>query len=416
MEPFVLRMPDIGEGIAEVEIVGWHVRPGDEVVEDQVLVDVMTDKASVEIPSPVTGRIASLGGAEGDVLAVGAPLLVLVPQGVPVPAVADTPETPEAAMPAEPSPPLVQPPPAGISRPYQGVSTGVPASPSVRRRARQLGIDLAGLRRDGRRDGPVSHRELDEYLLARTRQMPPGDAEAPDPAVAPTRIRVTGLRRRIAQRMLESSQGIPHFAYVEEVDVTALESLRQSLNAEPDQDIHLGLLPFLVRALVLALAEHPGINAHFDAQAEEIIQFDAVHLGLAVHTAKGLMVPVLHDAHRLDPWSCAERIRSLSEAARQGRAQREQLTGSTLTLSSLGALGGVAATPIINPPEVAIVGVNRRIARPVVHEGRVVVRQMMNLSSSFDHRVVDGMHAARFIQDVRRRLETPALLFVGGWP
>lgn len=407
MAPHIIRMPDIGEGIAEVDIAGWHVRPGDFVSEDQVLADVMTDKASVEIPSPVAGRVLSLGGEEGDTLAVGAPLVVLERFGA-TPLAQTSGQTPPAPVPQD----------AAVAAPRAAHAVHVQASPSVRRRARALGIDLAVLAADGN-GGPVSHAALDRHLLAGQTPAPGAASMAASVSLEPeARLRLSGLRRQIARRMAASARQIPHFSYVEAVDVTALEQLRQQLNAGQDGSgrARLSLLPFLARALVLALKAYPALNAHFDEEKEEIVRFSAVHLGVAAHTDQGLMVPVVHDVQTLDPWACAARIAALSNAARQGQATRAMLSGSTITLSSLGALGGIAATPIINAPEVAIVGVNRIRAQPVAHDGGIAVRQMMNLSSSFDHRVIDGMDAARFIQHLRRLLESPALLFVDGWP
>lgn len=413
MSVHVIKMPDIGEGIAEVELVAWRVQPGDAVAEDQILADVMTDKATVEIPSPVVGTVLALGGEVGQVLAVGAELIRIE--------VAET-----GAVVAEPAPtsaPLARPAPAPaprvaapISAPSAATAVDRPiASPALRRRAWELGIDLRGVTGSGP-GGRIMNADLDAHVARGT----PG-AAAPrtaGPAVSPPAradeaLRITGLRRKIAQKMQESKRRIPHFTYVEEIDVTELEALRARLNT-----LHgaargrLTLLPLLARAIVLGCREFPQINARFDDEAGVVTRVAAVHLGIATQTDAGLMVPVLRDADTRDLWDNAAEIARLAEAARSGKALRDELSGSTITLTSLGALGGIVSTPVINHPEVAIVGVNRIVARPVIRDGAIVTRQMMNLSSSFDHRVVDGMHAAQFVQALRGRLECPALLFV----
>lgn len=435
----VIKMPDIGEGIAEVEIVEWHIAQNDTVTEDQVLVDVMTDKASVEIPSPVAGKVVRLGGDVGDTLAVGAELLAIEPAaaGAATSTQAVARDATSAAAAAAPSAQAqsqaVDSAPSQPS-PRSGMA-GVLASPSVRHRARQLGVDLTDLGLPA--DTVVSHSDLDKHLLQH--HLPAAQAEsassvqgtsvrhdvtAPSMALAESdhgsegdeqAIRLSGLRRQIASKMQTSYRHIPHFSYVEEVDVTELEALREQLNASahPDQP-RLTVLPFIIRAIVLALRKYPELNARFDEQEGVIHQSAAVHLGMATQTDKGLMVPVLHHAQRLDLWQCAEQVASMAALARRGRASRDQLVGSTITLTSLGALGGVASTPIINHPEVAIVGVNRIVERLVPQGGSAVARKMMNLSSSFDHRIIDGMQAAQFIQEVRRGLECPALLFIDG--
>lgn len=425
MDKHIIRMPDIGEGIAEVEIVEWHVAVGDRVAEDQVLADVMTDKASVEIPSPLAGHVESLGGNVGDILAVGAALITIVPDGASSQSSVPSGQNTGAVRPEVRTSPAVQPKP-DVRRTIK-----VLASPSVRQRARQLDIDLQELAGDVG-DTPVSHRDLDEFLLSRyspghgiasttrtSASTARADADnAVDDVTRPdTRINVVGLRRQIAQKMQKSKRQIPHFSYVEEIDVTDLEALRHTLNEnmDPGQD-RLTMLPFIVRAMVLAVQQFPEINALYDSENEVVTQFGAVHMGIATQTENGLMVPVLRDAQSLDVWECASRLRHLAAITRRGKAQRSELTGSSLTLSSLGALGGIMATPIINHPEVAIVGVNRITERPALQNGLLVSRKMMNLSSSFDHRVVDGMNAARFIQEVKRLLEAPVLLFMRGSP
>ena len=439
MDKHTIRMPDIGEGIAEVEIVEWHVGVGDQVVEDQVLADVMTDKASVEIPSPITGRVVSLGGNVGDILAVGSDLITLTPDGASPSSPSSAGQTSAAAT--------VRPPHAvstlqadadkaassdkATAQPTQTMSDSskkVLASPSVRQRARQLDINLHDVA-SSEGDTPVSHRDLDEFLLSRyssehrTASAPRsslqsdgvGGTEYDDVTRPDTQINVVGLRRQIALKMHESKRQIPHFSYVEEIDVTDVEKLRLTLNENLDSEQdRLTMLPFIVRAMVLAVQRFPEINARYDSENGVITQFGAVHMGIATQTENGLMVPVLRDAQSLDVWECASRIKQLAATTRRGKAQRTELTGSTLTLSSLGSLGGIMATPIINHPEVAIVGVNRIVDRPTLQDGVLVSRKMMNLSSSFDHRVVDGMNAAQFIHEVKRLLESPALLFMRG--
>jgi len=401
MATHVIKMPDIGEGIAEVELVAWRVQPGDAVAEDQILADVMTDKATVEIPSPVAGTVLALGGAEGEVLAAGAaaPATALAPE--PAPAAPVRTPAPRAAA-STPSPA-----PAASDRPI--------ASPALRRRAWELGIDLHAVAGSGP-GGRIMQADLEAHA-ARAAPAVAATAAAAVPAPSPVRtdqqLRITGLRRKIAQKMQESKRRIPHFTYVEEIDVTELEALRARLNEKHGAERgRLTLLPLLVRAIVLALREFPQLNARFDDEAGVVTRVAAVHLGIATQTDAGLMVPVLRDADTRDLWANAAEITRLAEAARAGKALRDELTGSSITLTSLGALGGIVSTPVINHPEVAIVGVNRIVARPVIRDGAIVARQMMNLSSSFDHRVIDGLHAAQFVQALRGVLECPALLFV----
>ncbi|WP_293224858.1 dihydrolipoamide acetyltransferase family protein [Ottowia sp.] len=437
---YVIRVPDIGEGIAEVELVAWHVQPGDAVVEDQHLADVMTDKATVEVPSHVHGKVLALGGSPGQVMAVGAELVRLEVEGAgnlqeneqkAAPALAHpaaaapatiattaAPAVPTSAPASAPKPaaPVPAPAPARSPAPARHASVARKegerplAAPSVRRRALDLGVDLRMVHGSGPA-GRIEHADLDAYA-----------AGGGQPAVAGSpyverhgeqAVPVIGLRRKIAQKMQEAKRRIPHFSYVEEVDVTELEALRAQLNARHGAARgKLTLLPLLVRAMVLALREFPQINARYDDEAGVVTRFEAVHLGVATQTDGGLMVPVLRHAEALDLWACATGIARVAEGARTGKAAPGELSGSTITLTSLGALGGIVSTPVINHPEVAIVGVNRMIERPMLRGGQVVARQLMNLSSSFDHRVVDGMDAARFIQAVRALLETPALLFV----
>jgi 2-oxoisovalerate dehydrogenase E2 component (dihydrolipoyl transacylase) len=424
----VIRMPDIGEGIAEVELVEWHVKPGDAVAEDQILADVMTDKATVEIPSPVKGKVLALGGKPGDVMAVGAELIRLEVEGPGNVAAGAAPPAapaiaPSVAPPAPPAPALEPTPPAEMvpqpaARPVVAPAAITPrapgekpiAAPAVRRRARELGIELRFVPGSGPA-GRILHEDLDAYIARR-------GAGAPALARLAERhdeqqVQVIGLRRRIAQKMQEAKRRIPHFTYVEEIDVTELEALRARLNEQYGASRgHLTLLPLLARAVVLAVADHPQINARFDDDAGVVTRYGAVHIGVATQTDGGLMVPVLRHAEARDPWSIGTEIRRLAEAARGGKATRDELTGSTITITSLGPLGGIVTTPVINYPEVAIIGVGRIVERPVIRDGQVVARKLMNLSSSFDHRVVDGADGAHFVQTLRRLLECPALLFV----
>ena len=430
-----IKMPDIGEGIAEVELVAWHVKVGDLISEDQILADVMTDKATVEIPSPVAGKVLALGGAVGQVMAVGSPVIHIEVEGAGTPA--DKPAAAcAAAAPAKPAvvvePPVaaaapakVAPVAAAIAAPARP-SAAAPvaahlrpsgekpiASPAVRRRAWDLGIELQFVPGTGMA-GRITQQDLDAYA---SRVGQAGSAAQADQRYAQRSaeevIPVIGLRRKIAQKMQEAKRRIPHFTYVEEIDVTELEALRARLNAKYGKERgRLTMLPFLVRAVVLAVREFPQANARYDDDAAVVTRFDAVHLGMATQTEGGLMVPVMRHAETRDLWDCAAEVLRLSEAARSGKATREELTGSTITITSLGALGGIVSTPVINHPEVAIVGVNRMVERPMIRNGAVVARLMMNLSSSFDHRVVDGMHGAEFVQLLRGYLECPATLFV----
>jgi len=474
MGTHIIKMPDIGEGIAEVELVEWHVQPGDAVTEDQVLADVMTDKATVQVPSPVDGKVVSLGGAVGEVMAVGAELIRLEVEGegnehlhrnrrkegstqaegggsqtaasggaassasggegkahVPqapakVSSREDDAENVQAEPRDEPGPdgaradgsgqaPAAQPSAqvtgGAVARPNGGKPL---ASPAVRKRAWDLGIELQFLPGTGPA-GQITHADLDRFLERGAGAS--GGARVTGAAYARRddvqEVQVVGLRRKIAEKMQEAKRRIPHFSYVEEVDVTELEQLRNRLNAQwGAQRGRLTLLPFLARAMIIALRDFPHINARYDDDRGVVARHGAVHLGFAAQTDAGLMVPVVRHAEAMDLWACGAEITRLAEAVRAGRASRDELTGSTITLSSLGALGGVVSTPVINYPEVAIVGVNRIVERPVILNGAVVARKMMNLSSSFDHRVVDGMDAAQFIQRIRGCLECPALLFV----
>ncbi|MBB4864861.1 2-oxoisovalerate dehydrogenase E2 component (dihydrolipoyl transacylase) [Pseudomonas nitritireducens] len=427
MGTHVIKMPDIGEGIAEVELVEWHVQVGDEVHEDQLLAEVMTDKATVEIPSPVAGKILALGGVPGQVMAVGGELIRLEVEGhgnhreaaqpkaqeqAPPPKAEAKPaavaEAPKPAPRVESKPVAPAARPATIAAPRRAPGEKPLASPAVRQRARDLGVELQFVQGSGPA-GRILREDLEHFLEHGGATIASGYAARHDEHQIP----VIGLRRKIAQKMAEAKRRIPHFSYVEEIDVTDLEDLRVHLNAKHSAARgKLTLLPFIARAMVVALRDFPQLNARYDDDADVITRYGAVHLGVATQSDNGLMVPVLRNAESRDLWGNAAEVARLAEAARHGKASREELSGSTITLSSLGALGGIVSTPVINYPEVAIVGVNRMVERPMVINGQIVVRKMMNLSSSFDHRVVDGMDAAAFIQAVRALLEHPATLFI----
>ena len=395
MSRYVFKLPDLGEGAVEAEIVAWRVAAGEEVREDQPLVEMLTQKATIEVPAPVTGRVLSTTGTAGDRVAVGAELAVF--------------ET-GAASAAPPEPVQAQAPPPVVAARASAAAAPqrVATTPAIRRRAREAGIDLATIAGSG----PHGRIVLSD-LAARLQADAAGMARAADGAPEVREIPVTGLRRLIAEQVSHSAQTIPHFSYVEEVDVTALEALREQLNVTAGASgAALSYLPFIVLGLVRALARHPQCNARFDAARQMLLQYRAVHVGIAVQTPQGLKVPVIRDAQTRSLQGIDAEIRRLSSAARDGSARPGNLTGSTITVTSLGKLGGIASTPIINQPELAIIGVNRAVQRPVVHAGAITIRRMMNLSSSFDHRFIDGFDAARLIQTLREVLEQPALLFI----
>jgi 2-oxoisovalerate dehydrogenase E2 component (dihydrolipoyl transacylase) len=406
-----VKLPDIGEGTTEAEIVAWHVRPGDTVEEDDPLVEVMTDKATVELPAPVGGRVVAIHGEIGEKRAVGSDLVELEVAG------ADAGEDPHppsgsplsrGAGEGKEKAPRARIAGEGADRGARRGSAGEGkgskplASPAVRKRATDHGLVLEQVSGTGP-EGRVTQGDLDAYLGGKP--VRPG---ADSVEIVP----VVGLRRAIAAHLSESHRRIPHFAYIEEVEVGAVEALRARLNGDHPDRPHLTLLPFLMRAVVKAVAEHPQVNARFDDEAGMLSRYRAVHLGIATQTDNGLVVPVVRHAEALDLWQSAAEIARLAEAARTGKATRDELSGSTITISSLGPLGGLAATPVINLPEVAIVGVNKIAARPIVRDGQIAIAQMMNLSSSFDHRIVDGWEAASFIQRVKACLEQPATLFI----
>lgn len=422
MGTHVIKMPDIGEGIAEVELSVWHVKVGDMVVEDQVLADVMTDKAMVDIPSPVHGKVIALGGVPGEVMAVGSILISIEVEGAGnVKESAQPAPVKEASVAAPKVAAVVESKPVAAAAPRAAVCQGPMvareaderplASPAVRKHALDLGIQLRLVRGSGPA-GRVLHEDLDAYLAqgqSNASTVTSAYAQRNDEEQIP----VIGMRRKIAQRMQDATQRAAHFSYVEEIDVTAVEELRAHLNEKHGATRgKLTLLPFLVRALVVALRDFPQINARYDDEAQVITRLGAVHVGIATQADIGLMVPVVRHAEARSLWDNAAEISRLATAARNGKASRDELSGSSITLTSLGALGGIVSTPVLNLPEVAIVGVNKIVERPMVVKGQIVIRKMMNLSSSFDHRVVDGMDAAQFIQAVRGLLEQPATLFV----
>ncbi len=400
MSRYVFKLPDLGEGTVSAEVVSWHVKPGEIVAEEQVLVEVMTEKAAVEVPSPVSGTVISTRGEPGEMVAVGSELIVI--------------ETGDTSGPQAREEPAGEPAGAPGARAEPAPAQGrVMTSPAIRRRAHEAGIDLTQVQGSGPQ-GRIVRQDLEAHIAGDARGAPrPRRAEAGDAEPQREEIKVIGVRRLIAQRMSQSKRDIPHFSYVEEVDVTELEALRRHLNSRlAAGEPALTYLPLLVVALVHVLREFPQCNAHYDAERGVIIRHRAVHVGVATQTSEGLKVPVVRDAQGRSLWEIAAEMRRVTEAARLNKATREELGGSTITLTSLGKLGGIASTPIINAPEVAIIGVNRALERPVVYQGAVSVRRMMNLSSSFDHRFVDGYDAAAMIQALKERLEHPATMFM----
>ncbi|MGV3511930.1 MAG: dihydrolipoamide acetyltransferase family protein [Novosphingobium sp.] len=433
MGTYTFRLPDIGEGIAEAEIVAWHVAVGDMVEEDGRLADMMTDKATVEMESPVAGKVVSIAGEVGDVVAIGSALVIIetegegeapasAPPGAPVEVRIEV-ETPdpanvaptEAAAPPPPPPPSspapARTPAPAIAEPAlkHDAAAKVLASPAVRQRARDLGIDLSEVRPS--EEGRVRHADLDQFLAYNAK----GGYHSAGAERGDEVIKVIGMRRRIAENMAASKRNIPHFSYVEECDVTALEVMREQLNSNRGDKPKLTMLPLLITAICRTLPHFPMINARYDDEAGVVTRYGAVHLGMAAQTPAGLMVPVIRNAQSLNLWQLAREIGRLAEAARSGSAKSEELSGSTLTVTSLGPLGGVATTPVINRPEVAIIGPNRIIERPMfVPDGmggeRIEKRKLMNISISCDHRVVDGHDAASFVQAMKKLIETPVLL------
>jgi len=436
---FGFKLPDIGEGTAEAEIVAWHVKNGDHVEEDQPLVDMMTEKATVELTSPVTGKILSLHGGVGDKAAVGTVIVTLdtgeggaeskpeapkqpkkpAPEKAPVETTATVSEFPKKPVKRE----LEQPKAVnGSAKPSLSVPPQQPAkdaaskplaSPAVRKRAEELGIKLQFVQATGA-GGRITHADLDAYVAEGSNlRSSGGGVQSYTKRSGVEDVPVVGMRRQISERMQLAKRHIPHFSYVEEVDVTELEALRQHLNAtHASERPKLTLLPFVIRALANILPAYPQINATFDDEEGVVHRHAPVHVGIATQTSKGLMVPVVQHAEARDLWDTANEIIRLSTAARDGKAKREELSGSTITITSLGPLGGVVTTPIINRPEVAIIGPNKITDRLSLENGQLITRKVMNLSSSFDHRVVDGYDAAEFIQKIKAVLEHPATLFL----
>ncbi len=432
----IIKLPDVGEGIAEAELVEWHVKVGDIVREDDLLAAVMTDKATVEIPSPVEGEVTWVGAEVGDTVAIGSAIVKLKvageggaaaeqsvadegaqetpadkPAAPPAPPKAEKPAAP--AAPAKPAAPPPPPPKAARvdAAPAQRRAPGEKplASPAVRLKAREAGVDLRQVPGTGPA-GRITHQDIDAFLLRGPEPVRGGGLVEQN---AVTEVKVVGLRRRIAEKMALSKSRIPHITIVEEINVSPLEDLRATLNKKPTPERpKLTILPFLMRAMVKALAEQPALNALYDDEAGIVRQHAAINIGIATQTPTGLIVPVVKHAEARDLWGCGIELNRLAERGRDGTATRDELTGSTITITSLGALGGIATTPVINHPEVAIVGVNKMVMRPVWDGTTFVPRKMMNLSCSFDHRVIDGWDAAVFVQRLKELLENPATLFV----
>ncbi|NNU59416.1 dihydrolipoamide acetyltransferase family protein [Ochrobactrum soli] len=435
MAHFTIKLPDVGEGVAEAELVEWHVKVGDIIREDDLLAAVMTDKATVEIPSSRAGKVIAINGEVGEKIAVGSELVRLEIEGAsgasaepkaeepahsPIEAETPKPQNPEVPVllqtpvPPKPAAPKRETPSrtfAGAG-PVRAEGEKPLATPSVRLRARDAGVDLRRVRGTGPA-GRITHEDLNAFFEAESGAATALSGYAADTSV--NEIKVIGLRRKIAERMADAKRHIPHITIVEEVDVTQLEELRTSLNNEKKEGRpRLTLLPFVIRAIVKAAKEQPGLNAHFDDEADIIRQFGGVHVGIATQTPNGLIVPVVRHAESMTVFAAASELSRVTDAARNGTAKREELSGSTITITSLGPLGAIATTPIINRPEVAIVGVNKIAVRPMWDGTQFVPRKMMNLSCSFDHRVIDGWDAAVFVQKLKSLIETPAMIFVEG--
>ena len=441
MTRYVFKMPDLGEGTVEAEVVAWHIKVGDIVQEDQVMAEVMTDKAAVEVPAPVSGKVVTINGQPGDMVRVGSELVVFETEAadddvVPAPSPAAAAEGGEAGPQTAAAPPPRATAPAQAQagevkerEPSTGLSPATPAdagepggrvkaSPATRRKAREAGIDL----RQVAGSGPSGRIMPKDFTAAMSGAVPTGKSGGT--AAAPSLLRqrsgveevkVIGVRRVIAQRMTDAARTIPHFSYVEEIDVTELESLRAHLNSKaPKGTPALTYLPFLAAALARVLEEFPQCNAHYDAERNVLMRHRPVHLGVATQTSDGLKVPVVRHAEARTLWDLSDEIRRVSEAAKAGKASREELSGSTITITSLGRMGGIVSTPIINAPEMGIIGVNKAIDRPVVLDGAIAIRRIMNLSSSFDHRFVDGYDAAAMILALKDLLEHPATIFIPG--
>jgi len=431
MSRYVFKMPDLGEGTVSAEVVAWHVKPGDLVQEDQVMCEVMTEKAAVEMPAPVTGRVLSISGQPGDMVAVGSDLIVFDTDatsaasgdGPAARAPAPPPEVPltpqRRATDKQPS----QAPAAQAASSDNGTGTHkaarVMASPASRRRAAEAGLDLATVTGTGPA-GRIEPGDIDSALASGAAQGAPPSMNARANATREARngieeVKIIGLRRVIAERLTESARSIPQYSYVEECDLTRLEGLRKHLNdRRPAAAPPLTFLPFIVAALARVLEEFPQCNALYDGTRGVLVKHKAVHVGIATQTSQGLKVPVVRNVESRALHDLAAEIRRVAEAARSNKSPREELTGSTITVTSLGKLGGIASTPMINMPEVAIIGINKAIERPIAVDGQIAIRLMMNLSSSFDHRFVDGFDAASMIQALKDLLEQPATIFIDG--
>ena len=434
MSTYIFNLPDIGEGIAEAEIVKWHVKVGDRVEEDDQIADMMTDKATVEMEAPVTGTVVAVAGEEGDIIAIGSMLVQIESEGDESSVESEEPETDTAVVESdydvvtsteavdskennsiEPPTPVsaakapevtAQPSQTDVMTPDSAPSTKVLATPAVRKRAADLGVDLSLVKAQGEH---IRHSDLDAYLSYGSGQgyRPSGASQKRDDET----IKVIGMRRKIAQNMAESKRHIPHFSYVDEIDMTVLEDMRADLNANRGDRPKITMLPLMIVAICKSLPQYAMLNATYDDEAGVVTRHGAVHLGMATQTPQGLMVPVLRDAQDKNIWQLAAEIARLAAAARDGTATAAELSGSTLTLTSLGPLGGIATTPVINRPEVAIIGPNKIVERPMIIDGEIQARKLMNLSISCDHRVVDGYDAASYVQALKHLLETPVLLF-----
>jgi 2-oxoisovalerate dehydrogenase E2 component (dihydrolipoyl transacylase) len=411
MQSIVFKLPDLGEGVVEAEIVAWHVKPGEDVRVDQPLVDVMTDKATVTIPSGLVGRVVRTHGNVGQTVAVGAQLVSFDTLGIEEEKHLPLDEG-SACLPLSMSagsmPPLVQ---QAVSPTHDSRNGANPqASPAVRRRARELHVDLQHVHGSGP-NGRITHGDIDVHL--RSEVSPSARSPRRPYGSHTTEIQMVGMRRRIAEKMVVSNTQIPHFTYIEEIDITELETLREHLNASrTDGQPKLTYLPFIMLSVSRALGRFPQLNAHYDVKREVITRFEAVHMGVATQTDRGLCVPVVRHAEAMDLWQAAREMRRITESARNHSISRDELTDSTFTITSLGRHGGIGATPIINHPEVAILGINKAADRPVVYKGQIAIRRILHVSGSFDHRVVDGADGATFIQCVKDYLEFPAMIFI----
>ncbi|MEL6571641.1 MAG: dihydrolipoamide acetyltransferase family protein [Pseudomonadota bacterium] len=424
MGTYTILMPDVGEGIAEAELAEILVPVGDELREDDIFASVMTDKATVEIPSAVSGKVTWYAGVEGDTIAIGAPLVKIEVDGpgnegevsaaqVQEDAEARAAESKQEEPSPAPKPETIKP--VAASRAAKPSSAKLRsegekplASPAVRQRALDGGIDLRRVPGSGPA-GRITHGDLEDFIASGGSVAAP---TGPVPDTSVKEVKIIGLRRKIAERMAEAKRHIPHITIVEEVDVTSLGNLRESLNAERGDKHKLTILPFLMRAMVTALKEQPNLNARYDDKAGIVLEYGAAHIGIATQTPGGLMVPVVRHCETRSIWDMARELSRVANAARDGTATRDELTGSTISITSLGKLGAIATTPIINRPELAIVGVNKMQTRAMWNGTEFVPRQVMNLSSSFDHRIIDGWDAAVFVQRLKTLLETPAMIFV----